>query len=128
MVRVYNCHDEIHYVVRRADGRPLAVPAWMTRPEAAETNVVSAAHLPVDVLLELRRAVMTHVASSVHNVHHDNHTIALPEQGAATTAVRGGTAQSSRRASPNGRTKGPAASPDSVDAGGDQNHPQGGRR
>ncbi|NJN05413.1 MAG: hypothetical protein HC814_02045 [Rhodobacteraceae bacterium] len=128
MVRVYSCHDETHYVVRRADGRPLAVPAWMTRPEAANACVVSTAHLPVDVLLELRRAVVTHVTSSVHNVHHDDHTTAPPEQVPAATAVRGGAAGSPRRGSPNGRRKGPAPSPDTVDAGGDQDHPPGERR
>ena len=78
MVRVYNCHDETHYVVRRADGRPLAVPAWMTRPEAAAASVVSSAQLPVGVLFELRRAVVARRASSVHNVHHDDHASALP--------------------------------------------------
>jgi hypothetical protein len=35
VVRMYDFHDEVYYVVRRADGRSLAVPAWMTRPEAA---------------------------------------------------------------------------------------------
>ena len=41
MIRQYDFHDEVHYVVRLADGRPLAVPAWMTRPEAAGTRIVS---------------------------------------------------------------------------------------
>ncbi len=51
---MYDLHDEVYYVVRRADGRALAVPAWMTHPEAAYAKCVSAAaaHLPVRVLLE----------------------------------------------------------------------------
>ena len=52
---MYDSHDEVYYVVRRADGTPLAVPAWMTRPEAAHAKIVSTARLPVRVLLELRR-------------------------------------------------------------------------
>ena len=51
VIRQYNFHDEFHYLVRLADGRPLAVPAWMTRPEAANTRIVSTACLPVRVLL-----------------------------------------------------------------------------
>ena len=51
MVRLYELQDEAYYVVRRADGRPLAVPVWMTRPEAAHAKMVSAARRPVRVLL-----------------------------------------------------------------------------
>src|SRR5450759_4345907 len=43
VVRVYDFHDEVYYVVRRADGTPLAVPAWMTRPEAAHAKIVAVA-------------------------------------------------------------------------------------
>ena len=44
-----------YYVVRLADGRPLAVPVWMTHPEAAHATIVSrTARLPARVLLELR--------------------------------------------------------------------------
>jgi hypothetical protein len=60
VVRLYELHDEAYYVVRRADGRPLAVPVWMTRPEAAYARVVSAARLPLRVLLELRRVSVLH--------------------------------------------------------------------
>ncbi|MBZ5726598.1 MAG: DUF5372 family protein, partial [Acidobacteriia bacterium] len=47
VVRVYDSHDEVYYVLRRADGTPVAVPAWMTRPEAAHAKIVSTARLPV---------------------------------------------------------------------------------
>lgn len=40
MIREYELHDEAYYVVRRADGRPVAVPAWMTCPEAAHAKIV----------------------------------------------------------------------------------------
>ncbi len=66
-MRLYDFHDEVHYVVRRADGSPLAVPAWMTRPEAAHAKIVSAARLPVSVLLELRRVSVTGFSSLMHN-------------------------------------------------------------
>ena len=127
VVRVYNCHDEVHYVVRRTDGRPLAVPAWMTRPEAANASVVPAARLPVSALLELRRAVVACLPSDMHNVHHEDHIRAPPNRILTTTAVRG-TAQSPRRASPRGGTKGPTPSPCTVDASSDQYNPQGGQR
>jgi len=128
VVRVYNCHDEVHYVVRRADGRPLAVPAWMTRPEAAAATVVPAAHLPVSALLDLRRAVLACLPSGVHNVDHEDDISAPPNQIPTTKSVRGGTTRSPRRAFSGGATKRPAPSPRTVDASGDQDDPQGGRR
>ena len=57
MVRLYEFHDEVHYVVRQTDGSPLAVPGWMTYPEAAYVKIVSTARLPLCVLLELRSRV-----------------------------------------------------------------------
>ena len=68
MIRRYELEDESYYVVRRVDGTPLAVPAWMTRPEAAHAKVVSTARLPVRVLLELRRLTVTCLFSSAQNV------------------------------------------------------------
>ena len=73
MVRLYELNDEAYYVVRRADGRPLAVPVWMTRPEAAYAKIVSTARLPVRVLLELRRVAVTCLSSRVHNVPEEDH-------------------------------------------------------
>jgi hypothetical protein len=75
---VYDSHDEVYYILRRADGTPLAVPAWMTRPEAAHAKIVSAARLPVRVLLELRRVIATCRSSSAHNVHEEDHNAADP--------------------------------------------------
>ena len=62
---MYDSHDEVYYVLRRADGTPVAVPAWMTRPEAAHAKIVSTARLPVRVLLELRRVIATCCSSSL---------------------------------------------------------------
>jgi hypothetical protein len=54
VIRLYELDDGPYYVVRRADGRPLAVPVWMTRPEAGNAKVVSVARLPLRLLIELR--------------------------------------------------------------------------
>ena len=51
-------------MVRQTDGSPLAVPGWMTDPEAAYVNVVSTARLPLGVLRELRRVAVTYWSSS----------------------------------------------------------------
>jgi len=75
--------------VRRADGRPLAVPVWMTRPEAAHANVIStAARLPLHVLLELHRISVTGLFSLVHNVRKEDHDGAAPPSQTPTTTVR----------------------------------------
>ena len=39
VIRLYELHDESCYVVRQNDGKPLAVPVWMTRPEAANAKM-----------------------------------------------------------------------------------------
>ena len=80
MVRSYDFHDEACYVVRRADGTPLAVPVWMTRPEAAYAKIVSVARLPVRVLLELRRVTAICLSSGAHNVHEEDHDAAVPSK------------------------------------------------
>jgi hypothetical protein len=89
---MYDFHDEVYYVVRRSDGRPLAVLAWMTHPEAACAKVVSAARLPVRVLLELCRVTVTGLSSCVHNLHEENHDVRcqrqLFEEPPAAPAVR----------------------------------------
>jgi hypothetical protein len=86
VVRRYETQDEAHNVVRLADGRPLAVPVWMTRPEAADAKMVSAARLPVRVLLELRRVSVTCLSSScVHNVAEEDHDAAVSSKTPATT-------------------------------------------
>jgi hypothetical protein len=55
VIRAYTSQEEAQYVVRLPDGKPLAVPVWMTCPDAAHAVIVSVAHLPAGVLFELRR-------------------------------------------------------------------------
>jgi hypothetical protein len=99
VVRLYELHDEACYVVRRADGRPLAVPVWMTRPESAHAKIVSTARLPVRVLLELHRVAVTCLSSSVHNVPEEDYDAAAPGK-TPTTDVRRNSHRS-RCATPN---------------------------
>ena len=80
VVRLYDFQDEVYYVVRRTDGTPLAVPAWMTRPEAAYAKIVSVARLPVRVLLELHRVTVTCLSVRAHNVHEEDHDAAAPSK------------------------------------------------
>lgn len=112
--------------MRQADGSPLAVPAWMTRAEAAYAKIVSVARLPVRVLLELRQVTMT-LSSSVHNVHEENHDhdAAAPSKMPTTTLRR--TARGSRRTTPAGRARAATPGTGAVDAGAGQDDPQGGR-
>ena len=91
MVRLYEFHDEVHYVVRQTDGSPLAVPGWMTDPEAAYVNVVSRARLPLCVLRELQRVAVTQRSSTVHNVHEEDHDAAAPSK--MPTGTLSGTAR-----------------------------------
>jgi len=72
-------------VVRQTDGSPLAVPGWMTDPEAAYINTVSTARLPLCVLLELRRVAVTYLSSSAHNMHEEDHDAAVPSKIPTTT-------------------------------------------
>ena len=100
---MYDLHDEVYYVLRRADGTPLAVPAWMTRPEAAQAKIVSAARLTVRVLLELHRVARTCISSRAHNVHEEDHDAADPSK--TPTATLRGTASRSHRTTPPGRVQ-----------------------
>jgi hypothetical protein len=95
---VYDLHDEVYYVLRRADGSPLAVPAWMTCPEAAHAKIVSVARLPARVLLELHRVTATCLSSRAHNVHEEDHDAADPRN--TPTATLRGTASRSHRTTP----------------------------
>ena len=101
VVRLYDFHDEVYYVVRQADGRPLAVPAWMTRPEAAHAKIISAARLPVRVLLELRRVTVTCFSARAHNGNEEENDAAAPSK--MPTGTLRGTASRSRRTTPAGR-------------------------
>jgi len=125
VVRLYDLHDEVYYVVRQDDGRPLAVPAWMTRPKAAYAKIVSAARLPVRVLLELRRVTVTCLSSSVHNVLEEDHDAAAPSKMPTTTLRR--TARGSRRTTPAGCATAATPGTAAVDAGAGQDDPRGGR-
>ena len=115
MVRLYELHDEAYYVVRRADGRPLAVPVWMMRPEAAYGKMVSAARLPVRVLLELSRVTVTCFSSHVHNVPEEDHDAAAPSKTPTTNVQR--SSRRSRRTTPIGRARAATPSAGAVDAG-----------
>jgi hypothetical protein len=125
VVRVYDFHDEVYYVVRRADGTPLAVSAWMTRPEAAHAKIVSAARLPVRVLLELSRVTVACLFARAHNVHEEDHDAAAPSK--MPTGTFPGTARRSRRTTPTGRARAATPGAGAVDAGTGQDDPRGGR-
>ena len=112
--------------MRQTEGSPLAVPGWMTDPEAAYVNTVSTARLPLSVLLELRRMAVTSLSSSVHNVDEEDHDAAVPSK-LPTTTFRG-TARRSRRAISTGRAGAAAPGAGAVDAGSDEEDARGGRR
>ena len=97
MIRAYTSQEEAHYVVRLLDGKPLAVPVWMTRPEAADAAIAAAAHLPVSVLFELRRTAVALQPSLVHNVRKENHKATGPST-PATRTLRGASGGSLRAA------------------------------
>ena len=126
MVRLYDFHDEVYYVVRRADGTPLAVPAWMTRPEAAHAKIISVARLPVRALFELRRVTVTCLSARAHNVHEDDHDAAIPSK-MPTTTLRGSSRRSRRTAS-TGRATAATPGAGAVDASAGKDDPRGGRR
>jgi len=96
VIRAYTSQDEAHFVIRLPDGKPLAVPVWMTRPEAEDAAIVSMAHLPAVVLFELRRAGLALQPSLVHNVRKENHNATVPNT-PPTRSLRG-TSGGSRRA------------------------------
>ena len=126
MIRLYELEDESYYVVRRVDGTPLAVPAWMTRPEAAQAKVVSTARLPVRVLLELRRLTVTCLFSPVQNVDEGDHDATATSRTPKTTLRR-----SFRRSdgeTSTGRATAVAPGDGAVDAGTGQNESRGGEQ
>src|ERR1035437_264310 len=126
VIRLYERVGEAFYVVRRADGRPLAIPEWMTRPDAANLRLVSMACLPVKVLLGLRNAAVTNCSSFVHNEHQEDQDAAGQDKATAPTLRR--TSPCSRSASFAGGEG--ATPPDtcSVDASAGQDNPLGGQR
>ena len=126
VIRRYERYSETFYVVRLADGRPLAVPDWMTHPEAASVMLVATARLPGKVLLELCSAAVTIHTSAVHNVREENQD--ANGQDKTTTPTLRGTSPRARGAAPAGGHRPASADIDAVDAGAGQRNPQGGRR
>lgn len=127
MVRRYDLHDDAYYVVRRADGRPLAVPAWMTRPEAAYAEIIPIARLPIRVLLELRRVTVTCLSSCVrHNPREEDLDVAPPNETTRTTTLRRDTNDACRR-TPTGGSSAAETGARAVDADAGHDDPQGGR-
>ena len=125
MVRLYYVDDEAYYVVRRADGTPLSVPAWMTRPEAAYTEIVPAARLPVRVLIELRRFTVTCLSSPVHDAREGDRDATVTSD-TSTPTLRRDTGRS-RRTTPARRTRAAETGAGAVAAGAGQDDQRGGR-
>ena len=123
VVRLYHVHDEVCYVVRQADGTPLAVPGWMTTPESAHARVVSTARLPLRVLLELQRT--TAASLSKHNVHQEARDATTAPSKTTTTFRRSARGSSGTAAAEGATTATPG--PDALDASTGQNAPRGGR-
>ena len=71
----------------RADGTPLAVPGWMTRPEAAYAEVGGAVRLPIRVLRELHRVAVA-CLSSRHNADEEDPDAAAPTETPTRTLRR----------------------------------------
>ena len=124
VVRLYHVHDEVCYVLRQADGTPLAVPGWMTTPESAHTRIVSAARLPLRVLIELQRATAAYLLKD--NVHQEARDATTAPSKTTTTLRRGATGSSSTAAVESAGTATP--NPDALDASTGQNAPKGGRQ
>jgi hypothetical protein len=125
VIRVYDFDEEVHYVVRRSDGTPIAVPSWMTRPDASYAKIASAARLPVRVIIELHRATMTCLSARVHNVHQEDHDVAAPIKTSTATVRRN--ASPSRYTIPTGCATAATPGTGAVDAGVGQEDPEGGR-
>jgi hypothetical protein len=126
VIRQYERYSETFYVVRRTDGRPLAVPEWMTHPESANAKLVSTARLPGKVLLELCNAAVTISSSAMQNKREEDQD-ANGQDTTTTPTLRGTSPRTRRRASAGGNS--PASTDlDAVDAGADQRKTQGGRR
>ena len=126
MVRLYYVDEEAYYVARRPNGTPLSVPAWMTSPEAALTEIVPVARLPLRVLLELHGFVVTCISSHVHDVHEEDHD--EEATGDTTTRALRGVAGTPHRTAPGGGTRKAETGISAVDAGSGQKAPRGGRR
>ena len=125
VIRRYHVGHEPYYVVLRADGTPLAVPGWMTRPEAAYAEVVRAVRVPIRVLRELHRVAVA-CLSSRHNADEEDPDVAAPTETPTTTLRRPPTP--SRRPTSPGRTSAVTPRPGAVDAGPGEEASRGERR
>jgi hypothetical protein len=126
VVRLYDFDQEAYYVVRRPDGTPVAVPAWMTHPEAAYAKIISAARLPVRVLLELHHMTAICFSTRVDNMHEENQD--APTQSKTPTPTLRRTADGSCGAIPAERARPVTPSASAVDAVAGQDDPEGGVR
>jgi len=124
VIRKYDFLDEVHYVVRRVDGRPLAVAAWMTQPESAGATVVSAGRLPIRTLLDMLRVAEVGLSSRVHNVHEEDRD-ATQSGKPPTPTLRGGAAARSRRLPAAGCTGKATPSSGALPPGAGQKAPRG---
>ena len=124
VIQRYERYSETFYVVRRVDGRPLAVPDWMTDPEAADIKFASTARLPGKVLLKLCNAAVTIPASAVHNMREEDQDA---NRQATTAPTLRGAFPCTRRATSAGGDGPASADLDANDAGSGQRNPQGGR-
>jgi hypothetical protein len=125
VIRRYERYSETFFVVRRADGRPLAVPDWMTHPEASNVKLVSTARLPAKVLLGLCNAAVTIPALSVHNMREEDQDA----NGQKTTApTLRGASPGTRRTTSAGSDSPASADLDANDASAGQGNQQGGGR
>jgi hypothetical protein len=125
VIRKYHVGHEPYYVVLRADGTPLAVPGWMTCPEAAYADVVGVVRLPIRVLRDLHRVAVA-CLSSRHNADEEDPDAAAPTETPTTTLRRPVTP--ARRPASRGRASAVTPRPGAVDAGRGEPAPRGGRR
>ena len=127
VVRRCELYGDAYYILRRPDGRPLAVPEWMTRPDMAKTTIVSSARLPAAVLIALRREVVTCLSCCEQIVQEENRDVSTKDQTSAAAVRRSSSTSSSRRfpASGAGATL-PGA--EALDSGPGGHDAQGGRR
>jgi hypothetical protein len=98
----------------------------MTDPKATYVKTVAIARLPLCVLLELRRIVVTYLSSTGHNVHEEDHDAAVPNQ--IPRATFRGAARRSRRTISTGGERSAAPSVGAVATISGEEDPRGGRR
>jgi hypothetical protein len=127
VIRLYYVDDEAHFIVRRADGTPMSVPAWMTQSEAACLDIVSTARLPVLTLLELRRLVVTYLSSWVHDAHQEDHDAATTSD-TTETALPGVAGKNPRREASTGNSRTAERGVGAMDANSCQDDQPGGRK